>query len=1382
MRTLNALMLVGLLVLSIAPLAPVVAWAPARSDAPRVAPPHEAGADVDGFVENLGQFTDGAVCYYASWPGGGIALLRDGIAMTVRSPTDALDGLRQDPTASALRGGGAPGGRSAPEVEGCTVLLAFEGARHVMPRGLSALPIVRNYYIGNDPTAWRTGVRTYSEVVYEGLYEGIDLVYRSTPEGVKYDVLVAGGADLSALRVRAQGQTGLSIRDGALVMATPFGELVDAAPVACYRDGDGEAVGCAFALLDDGSYGLALEGRDPSRAVVIDPIVYATYLGDSDEDGILDMCLDASGKIYVAGATLSGVFPTTAGVYQRRLMGSVDGFVSRFSSDGRTLEMSTYLGGGSDFAVVRSMALDASGGIYLGGATSSIDFPVTTDAPQQTYGGGYENGFLCKMDNAGTDLLYSTYFGGEEYDYVISVAVDGKACLYATGGTGSYTMPVTTGAFQEQFQEGAGDAFAVKLSAAGDAFAYSTYLGGTDDEEGHGIAVDDGGFAYITGYTGSYDFPTTASAYSTAMSGSVSAYVTKLSKDGSSLAYSTYLGGSSYQSGEGITLDIDERAWVMGYTDSRDFPTSPRAYQTSLDGDLEDLFVTHLSADGSSLLASTLLGGRDSDYGGRLSLDPDGKPVVCGQTYSVDFPTTSGAAQTLFQGEYDGAVSKLSADLEELEYSTYLGGSGGDSVSSVATSGRYHVWAAGMAASTDLPVTADAYQSGNEGAADGFLVRLIMDSVAPTAVAGDDVTIDQHQTVELNGSRSSDNLGVVNFTWAFPYNGSNIMLFGPYANFTFHEAGRYTVTLAVRDVGAHTATDELNVTVRDITPPFASAGSDLTIDQHTWVTFDSSRSRDNVGIVGYRWTFLYNGTQQVLPVQSPSFLFDEAGMYDVTLNVTDAAGLWTTDATRIHIIDITGPVAEAGPNIDLRQHELGAFDGTGSSDNVGIVNWTWAFIYVGLPISLYGPSPTFLFDDAGRYTVTLTVRDERGLSATDSTTVIVADVDPPVARAGDDVVVDQGDTVVLDGRPSTDNVGIAEATWTLTIGDTLRTLTGLLSDVTLADAGVYDITLTVKDAMGNEATDTLTVTVRDIEPPVAMTGGDVHVDQHQSAQFDARGSVDNVGVVSWTWTITYPGGQVILNGPTASHVFDDAGTYTVNLTVADAAGNLATDALTVTVKDITVPVADAGLDLTVNQMHEVTLNGSASIDNVGVDEWKWTFFDQGAPIKLAGRLQRYTFELPGYYNITLTVTDAEGNTNATVLLVRVRDIVAPTASPPGHITIKSGDRARLDGSGSTDNVGITRWVWTFRDGGRDMTLEGMTASYAFKDAGDHTVTLTVHDAEGNTASETFTVTVEASMLPLLLAVVIAAVVVVVVLAVVAMRRRKRKGDAEGNGG
>src|SRR4029077_7558974 len=273
-------------------------------------------------------------------------------------------------------------------------------------------------------------------------------------------------------------------------------------------------------------------------------------------------------------------------------------------------------------------------------------FPKTAGAYNTAHNGS-QDVFVTKFNGNGSALIYSTYFGGtgDEPYIASSIAVDSDGYAYVTGGTTSPDFPTTSGAFQQTLR-GPSDAFVLKLKRDGSGLVYSNYLGGEDSDAtdlGHAIAIDSAGHAFVTGYTFSKFFPM-KNAYQPANQGLANVYVTELNSNGTELVYSTYLGGTNYDIGEGIAVDRDGEAYVTGYTYSSDFPLK-NAVQPVLNGPA-DAFVSKFNSDGSDLVYSTFLGGSDFDAGGSIAVDCFGNAYVTGDTYSTNFPTTPGAFQT----------------------------------------------------------------------------------------------------------------------------------------------------------------------------------------------------------------------------------------------------------------------------------------------------------------------------------------------------------------------------------------------------------------------------------------------------------------------------------------------------------------------------------------------------------------------------------------------------------------------------------------------------------------------------------------------------------------------------------------------------------------
>jgi hypothetical protein len=381
--------------------------------------------------------------------------------------------------------------------------------------GLEELPGKANYFRGNDPQQWRTNVPTYAKVKYAAVYPGVDLVYYGRPRQLEYDFVVAPGADPTTITLGFEGVDHIDVdAQGDLVLATAGGSFWFQKPVV-YQEGDGHRQAIAGGYVRKGPHqvGFHLAAYDPARPLVIDPVLsYSTYLGGSSFDESASIAVDATGAAYITGRTGSADFPTVHPL-QPRLRSSSNAFVAKLDATGTALVYATYLGGSSTDQG-NGIAIDASGAAYVTGFTFSADFP-TVHPLQPAYSGGGD-AFVAKLNSAGSALIYATYLGGSGFDHSAGITVDATNAAYVTGQTGSSDFPTvhplqpTFGGGTDCTVEGTpcGDAFVAKLNAAGSALVYATYLGGSSDDGGAGIAVDAAGAAYVTGTTGSPDFPT----------------------------------------------------------------------------------------------------------------------------------------------------------------------------------------------------------------------------------------------------------------------------------------------------------------------------------------------------------------------------------------------------------------------------------------------------------------------------------------------------------------------------------------------------------------------------------------------------------------------------------------------------------------------------------------------------------------------------------------------------------------------------------------------------------------------------------------------------------------------------------------------------------
>jgi len=628
------------------------------------------------FEANQGQ-TDKRVKFLARGQGYGLFLTGQEAVLTLHAPQSAKAGQ-----------GSAPHGPAQLPPAGSTdvVRMQLRGANATaQPTGVDALPGTANYFIGNDPSKWHANVPTFSKVRFSAVYPGVDLVYYGNQSQLEYDFVVAPGADPKAIRLHFAGASKLALtKDGDLSVAASNGQIAFHKPVVYQvKDGQRHRVEGRFTLLASHNVSFSLGSYDRSQPLVIDPVlVYSTYLGGS-------------------GACPAGYSCSEDPIY--------------------------------------GMAVDASGNAYVAGGIESIpvEFGVT---------GGISPAFVAKLNSTGTALIYFTYVG--QSSSASGVAVDANGNAYITGLTFPTGFPVTNGAFQTSSQEGSGNTagFVTELNPTGSALVYSTFLGGSGSESYGGdqpsaIALDGSGNAYVTGMTYSANFPVTAGAFQAtdpSNSGSVhgaTGFVAKLNPLGTSLAYSTYLGGSGNGGSvndqpTAIAVDSTGRAYVAGATFSSNFPVTSGAFQTTLSGNAGHAFVTEVNPTGTALVYSTFLGGSYQDQANAIAVDGAGSAYVTGFTTSPNFPATAGAFQsTVFTsgGSKGVFVTKLNPAGTGLVYSALMGGFGvlnpgspyvpGDSVASaLAVDGSGSAYVAGETASPSFPVTAGAFQSNSGGA------------------------------------------------------------------------------------------------------------------------------------------------------------------------------------------------------------------------------------------------------------------------------------------------------------------------------------------------------------------------------------------------------------------------------------------------------------------------------------------------------------------------------------------------------------------------------------------------------------------------------------------------------------------------------------------
>ena len=670
-----------------------------------------------GFIENLGQFDD-AVKYTLSYPNGQIFLTPHDIVFQSfhkENEKRRINGKRERGPNFIVQNRRLKflGSNSS------TIIKAFRKSRAAF-----------NYIRGNDPKKWIKGAPAFETVIYKDIYPNIDLILNG--ESFPLDALefqIKPGGDVRQIQLDYDGKK-------IYVDKTQSSEK-------------------------DDTFTIQLGKTRRNVEITANPVLdYSTFLGGSDEEEAWVLVVDSFGCAYVTGETYVSDYPTTNGSYDREFSGGGDIFVSKLDPTGSNLIYSTFIGGSVDdpegMEGADGIAVDVWGNVFLTGWTSATDFPITPTAFDSSFnGGGHEyfiDAFVTKLDASGSSLLYSTYLGGSMDEWGNGLTIDEEGHAYIVGVTYSENFPTTSGVYDRSHNGGIADAFVTKMDLTGSSLLYSTFVGGDQWEEGSSIVIDGEGNVYISGYTESLDFPVTLGAFDTSYNDNQDGYVCKLDPTGSTLLFSTFLGGNSEDScdsdgGDGMILDRLGNIYVVGETESADFPTTSEAYDRTHNGRW-DTFVAALNSTGSRLLYSTFLGGSKNEAGNGIVMDSSGGISIVGDTDSTDFPVTANALYEFLNGRQDVFVARFVASISSLSFSTFLGGSEDDESDGIALDDSGGVYVTGWTKSSNFPTTPNAYDRSFNGAQDVYVTKISMDrsSVSghvktPLGVAIEDVLL-----------------------------------------------------------------------------------------------------------------------------------------------------------------------------------------------------------------------------------------------------------------------------------------------------------------------------------------------------------------------------------------------------------------------------------------------------------------------------------------------------------------------------------------------------------------------------------------------------------------------------------------------------------------
>ncbi|TFH09747.1 MAG: hypothetical protein E4H14_03840 [Candidatus Thorarchaeota archaeon] len=1053
------------------------------------------------FYENLGQVQNSEVRFYGEMSGLGVAFTDSSVIY--RLSTQVQDSAPKYMLHDI---------ESHVTPESTIVTLSFEGANAVTPYGNGFLSHTSNYFIGNDPDEWYTGIRSFSEVVYPGIYDNIDLIYQVSEEGLKYEFILWPGGNSDDIRILYDGIESLNVdEDGSLVADTFLGPLIDKG-LYIYQDtqsGREEVAGTfIMGIEDDCGFGFQIDADyNEGLPLIIDPYLhYSTFVGGSSDDQGRSIALDSSNNVYVTGYTTSSDFPTTSGANDTSYNSGDDVFILKLSSDGSTLLYSTFVGGSSGDNGI-SIALDNLNNAYITGYTSSSNFP-TTPGCNDTSHNLFQDIFILKLSSDGSTLLYSTFVGGSDSDYGSSIALDGSDNAYVTGYTTSSDFPITSGANDTGYNSG-GDVIILKLSSDGSTLLYSTFVGGSALDFSYSLALDSSNNAYVTGYTTSSNFPTTSGANDTSHNSGDDVFILKLSSDGSTLLYSTFVGGSSTDAGFSITLDSSNNAYVTGYTTSIDFPTTLGAYDTSPNG-VQDVFILKLSSDGSTLLYSTFVGGNNYDFSSSIGLDDSDNAYVAGYTRSLNFPTTPGANDTSHDSgsDEDAFILKLSADGSTLLYSTFIAGSNDDRGLSIVLSITDLVYVTGYTASSDFLTSSGANDTSWNGGKDVFILKLdirdidvIIDAPTNTTYTDDFVTVNYSI------------LSYLDYTTQIFFDGvANTTIYPSGSVWSALSDGSHNLTIVVimnsNDIIQNAVIFSIDNTVPDVDSPIDITYAADSIGNHIqWIIGDWApgqyKVEGNGSTIGLT-SWSENGTI--------SFIIDGLAVgfvYNHTLTVYDVHGNSMSDTVFVKVVNR----ADLDSPKDL-VIELGTIGNQ--------LTWTIGNIWWPLPIYRVDGNATTIDWTAcndnsirlsidglnlGVYNFTISMVDEYGYNSRDTVFVTIVDTTAPdidspfgltyeVGAIGNLITWVTSDLLPESYEVFRNGTSIHSGPWDGT---------SITIDVDGLVAGTYLYTLIVWDSSGNEASDNVTVFVTPI-PGTTTTTTSTTTDTSTSATVTTTGT------------------------------------------------------------------------------------------------------------------------------------------------------------------------------------------------------------------------------------------------------------------------------------
>lgn len=1253
-------------------------------------------------------------------------------------------------------------------IEITTIQMKLEDSNYVIPKVEDKTPTYVNIIKGSDQAQWNIKQSFYRKLIYENIYDHIDLVYQINENGdLKYEFHVYPGGSFKDIKIGYNGPFSLERSSEGIQLTINQKQprtILDQNPINFVGQDRNTKVNGEFVVFDNSSYGYSIDKYDHAKVLIIDPMLeFSTYTGGGYSYGF---AIDSSGNVYVGGPTSYSGYPTTAGSLNETYSGGTfDMYISKLSNDGTTLLFSTFIGSGaSGYDMLRDIEVDNSGNVYFTGFTDSAEFPTTSGVFNMTSNQNATNVFdavVGELSSDGSSLIFSTYLGGGGSDHGFDIALDTSNNIYVLGDTqmnSSYPFPTTSGAYNQTYS-GLGDVFVTKINSDGSAILNSTLIGGSDGDTGYKMTLDNSGRVIISGYTkgGTTPFPTTIGAYSDTNQGSNDIFVSIFTADLSTLVASTLFGGEKDDYATQIVVDNIDNIYLVGYTNSLAFPTSANAFDNSYGGYVNDGILVKLSSDLSTIIFSTYFGGDGFDHVNSLSFDTDGNLIIVGQTTSTDFPITMNAYNETSNGNTEVFIAKFNSDTTQLLFSTFFGGSGDEFGGYHVSDGVDGLYISGYTTSTtDFPKTTNSY-NGILSSSPVFIAKFSLESDFPDLSANQNYFMEQPNNgknitwqvgdkypafyfIERNGS-----IDVPNTAWSNGTIGYNISSLSE---------GVYNFTISVVDQSGNLMSNTIIVVI-DGTPPDISPISDITYQMSStghsinWVIGDTYPDVYNITKDGATLVATTAWTNGTIPLNIDGLTL---GNYTYIIYVYDLAGNMATETVKVTVVDTTIPDISSPSDITYpggtQSYTLQWVVGDNNprvynitrNGTLLVPDTTWSNGTISIDVgNLY----------LGAYNYTLQIFDIGGNIATDSIIVLVIDNTTPDVSTPSDIYTSPYSTgniinwTIGDNYPTVYNISRDGVILVNNVG---YTNTSVVINIDGLPVGLHNFTISVYDMGGHVTSDTVRVYV--VSLPVVSSPNDLFISGTTTGNNITWTAMDNNPSM---YNITRNGTLVVTNQPWSNgsisinvdYLAD--GVYNYTIILGDLTGYVQTDSVFLTVDSILPNLNNPPNQSLEDTNSVINIQWDASdahpdvysvlVNNaLYVDKNTWT---NGTIIFPLGQVT------PGTFNVTIIVSDKANNTVIGTVILVILDTTRPTINGPSSFSIEQGQVTSLHWSIADLNPGVysilvdsvpvqDNIVWQNGTVGLDITDLAL---------GSHNITLVVYDNHANMATWTLLISV-----------------------------------------